>query len=248
MRNIKQAGGGFPATRLSLIDALRSPEPEVRTNALDLVVAAYWRPTYKYIRIRYHRSPEDAEDLTQGFFTRVVEKDFLAGYDSGKARFRTFLRVCLDRFVANQFQAQERVKRGGGKEVVPLDFAGAEVELQGGGAHGAITPEECFEREWIRSLFSRAIDALRARAASQGKALQLRIFEQYDLEGDSAGEKVTYGSLAREHGLSTTEVTNYLADMRRQFRAEVLESIRELTAGEEDFRREVRDILGIGLK
>ena len=125
---------GFPITRLSVIEALRSAQHEIRSRPSDHIVAAYWKPIYKYVRTRYRQSVPDAQDFTQGFFTRVLEKDFLASFDPGKARFRTFLRVCLDRYIANEFKSHSRFKRGGDCAILSLDFAGAERELQRAGA------------------------------------------------------------------------------------------------------------------
>jgi RNA polymerase sigma factor (sigma-70 family) len=233
----------FPVTRLSVIEALRSAQQETRARAYDHVVTAYWKPIYKYVRTRYRQSVPDAQDFTQGFFTRVLEKDFFASFDPGKARFRTFLRVCLDRYVANEFKSHSRIKRGGDCAILSLDFAGAEQELQRAGAVAPETAGDYFEREWLRSVMSLAIERLRQQTSRQQKELQFRLFEQYDLERGGA-EKITYSQLALIHGLAPTDVTNYLADMRRQFRSIVLEIIRELTASEAEFRQEVRAVLG----
>jgi RNA polymerase sigma factor (sigma-70 family) len=246
--SVETARGIFPSTHLSIIDGLGSPSPERRVQTLGLVAAAYWKPVYKYVRFKYHRSPEEAQDLTQGFFARVLEREFLNAYDPQKAKFRTYLRVCLDRHVGNEVRSQRRIKRGGGLEFLSLDFAGAEAEMSAAHRAPSTTPEEYFEKEWIRSVFAGAVGNLHARADSEGKALQFRIFEEYDLEPDAAAGKVTYERLAGLHGLSVTDVTNYLAEMRRQFRQEVLDVLRGLTANEVEFRLEARSILGIEIK
>ena len=235
----------FPVTRLSVIEALRSAQQETRTRAYDHVVAAYWKPIYKYVRTRYRQSVPDAQDFTQGFFTRVLEKNFFASFDPGKARFRTFLRVCLDRYVANEFKSHSRVKRGGDRAILSLDFAGAERELQRAGVVAPETAGDYFEREWLRSVISLAIERLRQQTSRQEKELHFRLFEQYDLERPERAEKITYRQLAQIHGLAPTDVTNYLAGIRRQFRSIVIEIIRELTASEAEFRQEVRAVLGV---
>src|SRR3954468_12731714 len=111
---------GFPATRYSIVTAIRSARPDDRRAALDVLVPAYWKPVFKYVRLKWHASPEDAADLTQGFFLRAFEKEFFAGFDRARARFRTFLRTCLDGFVANARKAEGRLKRGGAVMLVPL--------------------------------------------------------------------------------------------------------------------------------
>ena len=113
-----------------MIVAARSPEPEQRRRALDLLIAAYWKPVYKYIRLRWGKDIEEAKDLTQIFFFRLLEKDFLASYEPRRARLRTFLRMCVDRLIANEDKAARRLKRGGEIEFQPLDFESAEGELR----------------------------------------------------------------------------------------------------------------------
>src|SRR6476620_5328368 len=125
----------FPATRPSVVRSIGSVDPDVRRDAYDALVRQYWRPVYAYIRLRWHRDPVEAQDLTQEFFTRAFEKEYLEKYDPARARFRTFVRTCLDGFLANERQAATRLKRGGGVVLEPLDFPSADAELarRGGG-------------------------------------------------------------------------------------------------------------------
>src|SRR5271155_3409716 len=106
-------GGNFPATRWSAIVAARSTDSAERARALETVVESYWKPIYKYVRIRWNKSNEDAKDLTQEFFSRLIEKNYLGDFDPSKSRLRTFLRVCVDHFLANEAKAATRLKRGG---------------------------------------------------------------------------------------------------------------------------------------
>lgn len=122
-------GGGdgrFPATRWSAVIAARSDDPIERRRALDLLISAYWKPVYKYIRIRWNKPSDEAQDLTQDFFTRLIEKDFIDSYDPARARLRTYLRVCVDGVVANESKAAGRLKRGGEAIHLSLDFSAAE--------------------------------------------------------------------------------------------------------------------------
>ena len=86
----------FPATRHSMVAAIRSGQPEIRRSAFDTLVVAYWKPVFKYLRLKWHAPEEDAADLTQAFFLRAFEKAFFDGFDPQRARFRTYLRTCLD--------------------------------------------------------------------------------------------------------------------------------------------------------
>lgn len=227
----------FPTTRRSVVLALASPDAAERTRAFDTLVACYWKPLYKYARVAWKRTREDAEDLAQSFFTRAFEKEPFAAYDVSKASFRTFLRLLFDRHQANEWKSGQRLKRGGAE--VHLDFAAAEEEIAQETA--IVTPEEYFQREWVRSMLALAVDRLRARCTADGKLVQFAMFEAYDLEEDHG---VSYRELAVRFGVAETQVTNYLAATRRRFRELVLEALREVTATDEEFRAESRALLG----
>src|SRR5258708_11984941 len=107
------AGEQCPVTRWSVIDAVKSQDPEEHARALDTLFAAYWKPVYKYVRLRWNRPAEDAQDLTQGFFAEVLERELLAKYDPARSKLRTYLRLCVDSFVINQEKAARRHKPGG---------------------------------------------------------------------------------------------------------------------------------------
>ncbi len=236
--------GAFPPTRASLVRAASSAEPGLRRQAFGALAEGYWSPVYKYLRHRWRADRAEAEDLTQGFFARAFEKRFFDRFDPARGRFRTFLRACLDGFVANERQAAARLKRGGGAPLVSLDVDGAEHELARDLRAETGDFEAWFQREWVRALFSRAVSALERRCREEGRLGAFAVFRRYDLEGEEA-ERPTYEALGRELGLPVTQVTNHLAAMRRGLRREVLEALRALTASEEEFRAEARDLLGI---
>lgn len=235
----------FPVTRLSAIVAASSSDQEERTRGFEVLVSAYWMPVYKYVRIKWNKSSEDARDLTQGFFLEAMDKNFFGRYDAQKAKFRTFLRTCLDGFVANENKAASRKKRGGDATILSLDFDGAEEQLKMGTAPGPNATDEYFEKEWARSVFSLALESFRIQMREAGKETQLRLFERYVLEDDDGAPRTSYKALAVEFGVSTSDVTNYLALARREFRRIVLEKLRELTVTDEEYRREARALLGV---
>lgn len=237
----------FPVTSHSAIIAAASDDANVRERALETIVASYWKPAYKYIRIKWQTSNEDAKDLTQGFFTTAIEKSYFAGYDAAKASFQTFFRTCLDRFVANQKKSEQRLKRGAGADHLSLDFAGAESELASNLPAAELTPEDFFHHEWVRSIFTLSVESLEQRYEQTGREIQFKIFELYDLQ-EGVESKISYGSLANEFGVKTTDVTNYLAAARRDFRRILLEKVRELTGTEAEYQAEVRALLGIDVK
>jgi RNA polymerase sigma-70 factor (ECF subfamily) len=235
--------GGFPATRWSAIEAARSADPDERRRALDRLASLYWKPVYKYIRARYRRSPEDTQDLTQDFFGTLIERRTLEAYDPRKARLRTFLKSCADALVASADRDAGRLKRGGGVAPLSLEFELAEGELATTGLPATDHVDDFFEREWIRSLFAAAVTQLRATCAANGRDVVFAVFARYDLDDAEPG-RPSYADLAEEHGVSVTDVTNYLAAARRDFRRISLDILRETTASEEEFRREARSLLG----
>ena len=233
----------FPPTRHSVLRSVGSDEPEQRQRGLEALAEAYWRPVYTYLRLRWGVPAAEAEDLTQGFFARALEKGFFAQYDPARARFRTWLRTGLDGFVCNARAAARRLKRGGGVAPLPLDFADAEADLSGSAAWPESDVEELFRREWVRGLFAGAVIELQEGCRTAGKEVRFALFERYDLDPPAQG-RPTYAELAREFALPVTQVTNHLAAVRREFRRLVLDRVRAATGSEEEFRREARELLG----
>jgi DNA-directed RNA polymerase specialized sigma24 family protein len=225
----------FPATRYSAVRGASSSDAAERSRAWDVLAAIYWQPVYKYITMKWRMEPSEAKDLTQGFFALVIQKNYFAGYDPGKARFRTFLRACLDGYVANERKAAARLKRGGSSEHVEAD------ERLTSGA----TLDDYFREEWVRSMFSMAVEELRVLSEDSGKLVAYRLFARYDLEDQGHDPEASYKLLAAEFNLPLTQVTNHLAWARREFRRIVLERLRDITANDEEFREEARLLLGI---
>ena len=223
----------FPTTRHSLIQSAAGSGTPAR-EALDSIIAVYWKPAYKHVRIQWKQSNEEAKDLVQGFFTALIEQPILAAFDPSKARFRTYLKACLDHFVMKQRESANRLKRGGG--ATHFDFDAAERELA-----GAPSVEDVFLREWQREMFALAIQDLREFSQSNGKQLHYRIFEQYDL---SEVARPSYAELAAEHSVPVTTVTNHLAWARRELRRLVLLRLSYVTAGDRECHAELGVLFG----
>ena len=234
----------FPATRHSVVRDLASVDPQVRAAAYDGLVRSYWRPVYLYIRFRWRRGAADAQDLTQEFFARAFEREYLERYDPGKARFRTFVRTCLDGFLANHDKAASRLKRGGGL-VSAVDFARADADLAARAPDEHADPELWFHREWIRGVFGEAVEGLEAHARRAGHATAFALFRRYDIDDADDAARPSYAALAAEYGITPAAVTNELAWARRAFRQIVLERLRSICASDDEFRAEARDLLGI---
>lgn len=217
-----------------------SDDAEIRRVSWDRIARAYYPPVYAYARLKLRLAEEDARDLTQEFFARCLERELVGAYDAGRGRFRTFLRMCLERFAIDRRRAAHSQARGGGTVALPLDVAEAEADLK---AHQASEdPETLFEAAWVRRILALALDALRQHCEAQGKQEHLRIFERFHLEDDAPP---SYDAVAEELGLSAITVQNRLAYARRHFRRLTFDVLRELTANDEELRLEARTVLGI---
>jgi RNA polymerase sigma factor (sigma-70 family) len=226
-----------------VVQAACSDDAEDRQRAMDTLISAYWKPVYKYIRLHWHKDREPAADLTQDFFLKLLEKHLLDRFDPERARLRTYLRLCVDGLVMNTDKSAQRLKRGGTVTHLSLDFESAEGELRQLPVASGDDPEELFSREFARSLFANAVERVRAKCVQEDKPLHFRIFELYDIEGGA--RQLTYEEVGRRFGIKATDVTNYLAFARREFRRTVLEELRGMTATEEEFRREAMALLGL---
>jgi RNA polymerase sigma factor (sigma-70 family) len=239
-------GESFPLTRHSVLAAAGSSDAAERSRALDILFAAYWKPIYKYLRLKYSQAPQDAQDLTQGFFVELLERALLSRFDPAKSRLRTYLRLCADSFALNEIKAAARKKRGGEFAHVALDFSAAEDELRAQTIDPASIPspeslDDFFEKEWIRSLFSASVEELRSLCESREKQKAFVLFESYDLDGE---ENLSYADLATRHGMPVTDVNNQMAWARREFRRIAMERLRALSGSEEEFVREAKALFG----
>jgi DNA-directed RNA polymerase specialized sigma24 family protein len=166
----------------------------------------------------------------------------MASFDPARARFRTFVRICVDRHVIDQQRSEHAQKRGGDWDHVPIDVAQLERDAALIDPALSSNPERLFEAEWVRSLLLQALVDLRASYASHSTELDLALFDEYEL---ASAERPGYAELAMRHGVPMTTVTNRLAAVRRALRARLAECLRELTATEEEYRDEAYRIFGV---
>jgi RNA polymerase sigma factor (sigma-70 family) len=213
-----------------------------RAQGFARLVEAYWRPVYVYLRLRYRIAESDAHDLTQSFFTHCWEQNTLAAFDPTRARFRTFIRTCVDRHLIDQRRSEGAQKRGGDWDHVDIDIAQLERDAALIDPALESDPERLFEVEWVRGLLQQALADLRAGYASQSKDLDLALFDEFEL---GSGERPSYAELAIRHEVTVVTVTNRLAAVRRALRARLAERLREITATEEEYRYESYRIFGV---
>jgi DNA-directed RNA polymerase specialized sigma24 family protein len=236
----------FPRTRVTLIGELASADEATRARAAETLAAVYWHPIHAHLRYRWRLGAEDAEDLTQDFLARAFARDVFARYDPAQARFRTFVRICVDRFMQNVLRSGARVKRGG--RVTLISLADREGDEGGAVADDLTTEDEYearFHQEWVRSLFTLTVRALEVDCRQRGKMVQYQLFEAYDLYDRAPGTRPTYAALAQAHDLPITQVTNHLAAARRRFREIAMETLSALCASDAEYRAEARALLGI---
>jgi len=229
----------FPTTRITLIQAARRESGPQAQEALSILCSAYWYPIYAYVR-RLGHSHQEAEDITQGFFTRVLEKHYLRDFDRARGRFRSFLLAALKHFIANERDAARTLKRGGGRPPLPLDevlHAERRYRLE---PRCDLTPDRIFERQWALTVLARVQDQLRDEMVRQGKAAQFERLKDL-LVGDDTD--VGYRTLAGE--LDTTEGALKVAvhRLRLRFRELLREEISHTLADPRDVGGELRDLL-----
>jgi len=214
------AGAGqFPSTHWSIVLQARDRASPQADEALAELCRAYWYPLYAYIRHRAG-SADQAQDLTQEFFARLLEKHFLGAVDRDKGRFRAFLLACCRHFLANERDRERAQKRGGGRPVLSLDFATAEERYLREPAHD-VTAERLFERRWALTLLEQTLGQLEAEYRRDGKH---GLYEQ--LHGTLiGGESTPYTQVGAVLGMSESAVKKAAQRLRHRYREVLRERI-----------------------
>lgn len=235
-----QCQAAFVTTRWSVVIRAGGETTPDSSKALEMLCQAYWYPLYAFVRAS-GTGPDDAVDLTQEFFARLLEKKWLADADQSRGRFRTFLLAALKNFLANEWHRSQRIKRGGGREFIELDAMAAEdrYALE---PRDNMTPDAIYERDWALTLLQRAHKQLGAEAAATGSR------EKFEaLEPTLTGERTDdgYQAVAASFDTTVSTVKSWVLRMRRRYgeilRAEVAET---LLPGE-DVDEELRRLLSI---
>ena len=159
---------GWSTTQWSMVLAAAHRETPNAQAALESLCRTYWYPLYAYVRRRGH-APQDAQDLTQAFFVRLLQRHWLGAADRGRGRFRTFLLTAMSRFLSDEWDRERAQKRGGPLPALPLQLDTAEIRY-GHEPADARTPETCYERHWALTLLDTVLQRLRAEYESEGKS------------------------------------------------------------------------------
>jgi RNA polymerase sigma-70 factor (ECF subfamily) len=223
----------FPATRWTLVVAAGDPTRKEARSALVSLCENYWYPLYAYLRRRGYSSDE-AQDLTQEFFVRVLEGRYLDRADPGKGRFRSFILTSLKFFVADEGDRQRALKRGGGA-VVPLELSSGEERYQREPAHGE-TPERIFERRWALSVLDGVVERLRKEFVLHGRPEHFERLKTFLLGQSDA----PYATLAREMNTSEGALKVAIHRLRKRYRELFRQEIADTVADPADVESELR--------
>jgi RNA polymerase sigma-70 factor (ECF subfamily) len=230
---------GFPTTRWSLVaHAVNPAMPEARA-ALAELCADYWYPIYAFIRRKGHE-PDLALDLTQDYFTRLLETGVLASADRRLGRFRAFLRTDCGFFLSHNHERCQAIKRGGGKRAMAIDARDAEGRYLREPADAA-TPDRLFDRAWAVSLLDEVLKQLAREYADTGRDTQFKVLEGAIGKQD---RQLSYEDLAAKLGTSAGAVQQAVQRLRKRYKAILRERIAAtLDAPDEAaINREIRDL------
>jgi len=227
----------FVTTHWSLVvSAGRNDTPHAR-DALEKLCRSYWFPIYAFVRRQGH-GPHDAQDLTQEFFARLLEKKQLAGADPARGRFRSFLLASLKHFLANEWDKANAQKRGGGQVLIPIDAATAETSC-GFEPADNLTADIIFERRWALTLLEHVLGRLRAEYVRDGKE---NLFEQLKPTLTEASRTVAYSEIATRLGTTEGAVKVAVHRLRQRYRELLRAEIADTVANPGEVDDEIRNL------
>jgi RNA polymerase sigma-70 factor (ECF subfamily) len=222
----------FATTRWNIIVAAGRGSDKQVELAMEELCRIYWYPLYAHVRRRGH-SKEDAEDLTQAFFTRLLEKNFLDGLNPERGRFRFFLLAALKHFLANEWDKSQRQKRGGGVEFLSLDWQDAEIRYRIDPAD-QLSPEKLYDRAWALTLLERVMHRLQMANADNEYFVSLKPCLTAEKRA------INYSEVASTLAISESAVRVAVHRMRRQYRellrAEIAETLADPAQLEEELQ------------
>jgi RNA polymerase sigma-70 factor (ECF subfamily) len=230
----------FATTHWSEVLAAGEAASPQADDALARLCRAYWYPLYAYVRRQGHSSA-DAEDLTQEFFARLLEKNFLKAAAPEKGRFRSFLLIALKRFLANEWERARAQKRGGGNAPLELDAVSAEERYRLEPVDEA-SGDRIYERRWALTLLDQVLQRLHDEAARAGKGAQFELLKTF-LYGEKSALPQT--EIGAQLGLSESAVKSAVHRLRQRYREVLRQEVAHTVASPADVEDELRHLLKV---
>lgn len=225
----------FRTTHWSVVLAATNPAAPDRREAMAHLCETYWYPLYAYVRHRGN-SADNAEELTQEFFTRLIEKEFIRNTAPENGRFRAFLLACLKHFLANEWDRVRAEKRGGTKQILSIDFSDADERYGREPAH-ELTAERIFERRWALLVLEQALAQLAEEMTASGKG---HVFEEFKDYLMAEADTPTHDRTARAMGLSPGAVKVRVHRLRQRYRRILRERIAMTLSDPDEVDDEIR--------
>jgi RNA polymerase sigma-70 factor (ECF subfamily) len=220
-----------------MVLSARGPGDTVAERSLEELCRQYWQPLYVFVRQR-GRGVHDAQDLTQEFFARLLEKDWLLSADRSKGRFRSFLLMAMQRFLANEWDRSRARKRGGGETTLSIDWSAAEGRSIPDPA--AATPEMVYERRWALTLLETVMYRLRAEHETAGKS---REYEHLKPCLTAERGAIDYEGLGSALGIGAASARSSVHRLRKRFRELFREEVAGTVADPAEVDDEVRAVI-----
>jgi RNA polymerase sigma-70 factor (ECF subfamily) len=230
----------FATTHWSVVLAAREGDESRASEAMETLCRTYWYPLYAYVR-RQGRSPEDAQDLTQGFFAHLLARDFLKGLAKENGRFRGFLLAALKNFVTDQWDKARALKRGGGQPALSLDDSSAEARYRLEPADD-LSADRLYERRWALTMLDRSLARLQEEFAAAGKTGLFAILQQF--QGDQLSA-ATGAEAAARLGMPENTFKSHLHRFRRRYRELLCEEVAQTVATPADVAEELRHLKSV---
>jgi DNA-directed RNA polymerase specialized sigma24 family protein len=225
----------FATTRWSVVLAAQQSGSSSAFEALESLCCGYWYPIYAYVRRRGY-SPHDAQDLTQEFFSRLIQRDWLHAAAPGRGRFRTLLIVAMKRLLAKEWHRAQAQKRGAGSCPVSIDVDAAEQRYL---AEPALSADAVFERRWALTIVDDALGRLEAEYSGAGRAAEFVILAEWLTAG--RGE-IPYAELSARLSVAEGAARVAVHRMRKRFRALFRERVAETLGDEGNLQDEIRHL------
>jgi RNA polymerase sigma-70 factor (ECF subfamily) len=238
--NIAPPEKWFATTHWSVVLAAGHDSAPGSQAALESLCRAYWYPLYAYVRRQGH-SPEDAQDLTQAFFAKLLEKKSLRHAQKERGRFRTFLLTSLKNFLSHEWERAKTAKRGGGSIHLSWDQTSAE-DRYGLEPISDLTPEKIFEQRWALTLFQQALTRLRDESMAAGKGGRFEHLKAFLTDEPAAG---AYQAVGERLGISSDSVAVSVHRLRQRYGELVREAIAQTVASPAEVQEELRYLINL---